>query len=145
MYKLLIAFVLFAAVNLTAGEYHVDTGKDNLVKFISDAPVEEFEGVTDKIDGYLLAAGLDKLEGANFYFEVDMNSVDTGIGLRNRHMREDYIHTEKYPYTYYKGKIVEAAKQKGLSYKVKVDGVFFIHGVEKERVIEGIIKKNNSG
>ena len=42
---------------LVAGEYHVDKERENQVKFISDAPLEDFEGVTDKIDGYIFWEG----------------------------------------------------------------------------------------
>ncbi len=65
-----------------AAEYQVDKSQKNLVKFISDAPMEDFEGVTDKIDGYLFFEGDNLLQGSEMYFEVDLNSLDTGIGLR---------------------------------------------------------------
>lgn len=88
-------------------EHQVDKSKKNVVKFISDAPVEDFEGITSSIDGYMLGEE-GNFEGTELYFEVDLNTVDTDNGLRNRHMRDNYLHTDKYPLTTYKANIYES-------------------------------------
>ena len=77
-------------------EYHVDLDADNEVRFVSQAPIEEVVGVTDRIDGYVLLDGprLEEgsaTEGTQLYLEVDLGSLDTGLGLRNRHMRDTTI------------------------------------------------------
>jgi polyisoprenoid-binding protein YceI len=120
-----------------AGEWQIDKTKNKLVKFISDAPIEDFEGVTDNIDGFMFWEGENLTAQSEMYLEVDLNSVDTGIGLRNRHMREKYLHTDKYPFTYYKGKIKIAEKTSVNEYKVETEGTIFIHGVEKHLSVEG--------
>lgn len=119
-----------------AQEYHVDKSAKNEVKFISDAPIENFEGITDKIDGYLYYEDGDLTKNSQLYFEVDLNSLDTGIGLRNHHMRDNYLHTDKYPITYFKGKIVKSEKQSEDEFKVTADGTIFIHGVEKPLTVQ---------
>lgn len=122
-------------------EYHVDRSAKNLVKFISDAPVEDFEGTTNRIDGYLAHEGADMTTGSDLYFEVDLRTLDTGIGLRNRHMREDYLHTDKYPYAKFSGKIVEAVESGGKT-KVKVKGSMDIHGVKRAMDVGGTLNRN---
>jgi polyisoprenoid-binding protein YceI len=114
-----------------AGEYHVNKDAANQVKFISDAPIEDFEGVTSKIDGYLYWEGDNPTSNSALYFEVDLNSLDTGIGLRNRHMRENYLQTDKYPLTHFTGKITNATKDSSGNYEVAAQGQLFIHGVER--------------
>ena len=138
--KYLIFFALIIALSLKmqSKEHHVDKSKKNMVKFISDAPVEDFEGTTDNIDGYLFSES-GELKGTDLYFEVDLNTVDTGIGLRNRHMRENYLHTDKYPKTSYTGKIVEVNKIDDKHYKVKADGKFKVHGIEKDKKVEACL------
>jgi polyisoprenoid-binding protein YceI len=132
--------LLLIAVNLIFSvEYQVDTSKKNLVKFISDAPMEDIEGITDKIDGYLYREGQDLTEQSELYFEVDLNSLDTGIGLRNRHMRENYLETEKFPFTHFTGKITKADKIAENKYSVSVDGNMFIHGETRPLTVEGEI------
>jgi polyisoprenoid-binding protein YceI len=124
-----------------AGEYHVDQTQNNLVKFISDAPIENFEGVTDKIDGFLYWDGEDLTDNSSLYFEVQLNALDTGIGLRNRHMRENYLHTDKYPITYYKGKITKADSVSKSQLKISAEGEIFIHGINKPLSVEAMLIK----
>jgi polyisoprenoid-binding protein YceI len=116
----------------------VDKSKKNVVKFISDAPVEDFEGVTNSIDGYIFNKE-DKLDGSKLYFEVDLNTLDTDIGLRNRHMRENYLETDKYPLASYTGNIVKMAKLEDDHYKATAKGKFKVHGVERDMTIEADI------
>ena len=138
---IVLMFLLFIAISLSAAEYQVDKNQNNEVKIISDAPIEDFEGVTDKIDGYLYYEENDLTKNSEMYFEIDLNSLDTGIGLRNRPMREDYLETDKFPFTYFKGKIVEADESNGSQYSVKVAGKIFIHGVERDLNSEGSMKR----
>ena len=119
-------------------EYHVDRSAKNVVKFVSDAPVEDFEGVTDKIDGYLLYQGDDLTAGSDVYLEVDLRTLDTGIGLRNRHMHEDYLHTDKYPHAKFSGRIIEVSPAGGNT-NVKVRGTMDIHGVKRPMEVKGSI------
>ena len=52
---ILIALLVFIYSNTFAKvEHQVDKSKKNVVKFISDAPVEDFAGITSSIDGYML-------------------------------------------------------------------------------------------
>lgn len=131
-------FFLFL-IHAKATELHVDKSKNNLVTFISDAPFEDIEGVTNNIDGYIFWAGNDTLNSSDFYFEVGLNNLDTGIGLRNRHMRDNYLETGKYPTAKYRGKLSEIKKNGENEYEIKTTGKFFIHGSEKEVSIIGKI------
>lgn len=139
MIRILLMLLLF--VSVYASEFHVDKKKTNVVKFISDAPVEDFEGVTNTIDGYLFFEGDDLIKDSNLHFEVDLRKVDTGIGLRNRHMRENYLHTDKYPYAVYEGKIIKANPGNNNKFDVEVDGKMSIHGVSKPLKLKGVLTR----
>jgi len=133
-----ILVILFVSLSfLFSQEYHVSKADKNEVKFISDAPLEDFEGVTDKIDGYLYFENGDFTVNSQLYFEIDLKSLDTGIGLRNRHMRDNYLHTDKYPSTHFKGKIVKAEKTADNQFNVTSEGVIFIHGIERPLTVNG--------
>ena len=70
---IIIVFLAFISTNTFAKvEHQVDKSKKNVVKFISDAPVEDFEGITSSIDGYMLGEKGD-FKGTELYFEVDLN------------------------------------------------------------------------
>ena len=147
MSKNILSYVfLFSLWSIgVAGEYHVDKTKTNLVKFISDAPLEDFEGVTDNIDGYMFWEGDDTLGTNEIYFEVDLNTVDTGIGLRNRHMRENYLHTDQHPKTYFKGKLDKISSKEDGILNVIANGVMFIHGIEQKKSVEAQFISQEAG
>ena len=134
--KLLIITLFTFSVFVFAEEYHVDKSAENEVKFISNAPIEDFEGVIDQIDAYLYFEDGDLTKKNQLYFEVDLNSLNTGIGLRNRHMRDNYLHTDKYPTTYFRGNIVKAEKVAENEIKIISEGAIFIHGVERPLTVE---------
>jgi polyisoprenoid-binding protein YceI len=136
---------LCSLCDVNALELNVDKSQKNMVKFISDAPIEDFEGVTNSIDGYIKWEGDELANEGSLYFEVDLRKVDTGIGLRNRHMRENYLHTDKYPFTNYKGKIIKSEKISDNEYKVTVDGKMFIHGVTKPLQVIGTLSPVKDG
>ena len=144
MDKLIITFCALATVFPIAGgaaEYQVDRESQNSVMFISDAPLEDFEGVTDRIDGYVRWEGeafppdQTKMAASDLYFEVELAALDTGIGLRNRHMRENYLETEKYPYAEFTAHLTEAHKISDTLYSATAVGKFKIHGEEREITI----------
>lgn len=140
-----VQFLLFITCSLTAAEYHVDKSRKNLVKFVSDAKIETFDGTTDKIDGYFYWDGNDLLSKSALYLEVDLRTIDTGIGLRNRHMRENYLETDKYPMAAFKGKLIRADQQQGGSYDVTVQGEMTIHGVTKPLTVKGTLTPSDGG
>jgi len=129
--------VIAAVTIVPAAEYHVDQSRANLVKFISDAPLDDFEGVTRKIDGYIHWEGSDqppdqtRMQTSELYFEVDLASLDTGIGLRNRHMRENYLETDKYPFAQYRARLTQLTRVSDTLYTCSAEGTMTIHGVEK--------------
>ena len=130
---------------ISAEEYQTDLSKPNMVKFISDAPIEEFEGVTSNIDGYIKLDSFEELIESEIYLEVDLNTLDTGIGLRNRHMRENYLETDIYQYTYFQGKFDSISEVSNDEYKVLVEGTMFIHGERKDLMVKGKLKKTDLG
>ncbi len=139
--SILILILSIAISNLVYSfEYHVDMAKKaNNVKFISKAPLEDFEGNTQRINGYLKNAG-DNLQGSELYFEVDLNSLNTGIGLRDQHMRDNYLETKKYPKTTFKGNVTTVTDKGNGLYEVIVDGSITIHGVTKQTQVKGTIQ-----
>ena len=129
----LVLLGMFFFINsFHAEEWQVKKINDNLVKFTSTTPVLDFDGITSKIDGYIYWKGKEFFsEGNEIYFEVDLNSVETGIGKRDRDMREDVLETNKWAKTWYKGTIGSVKKSKDENtYNLKSKGIMFIHGLE---------------
>ena len=144
MFKRIIT-VLLMATAAWAAEYTVDKEKERVVKFTSDAPVEKIVGTTTSIDGYILVDETAAIPSAEFYFTVDLGTLDTGIGLRNRHMRENYLETKKYPFAVFSGKIMQADTLENGDLDVRAKGQFELHGVKKEMEIAGIASQVEGG
>ena len=70
--------------------------------------------------------------------KVDLNKLDSGIVLRDKHLKEKYLHTHKFPEA-----TLHIVKQKinfGTKGKLKV--VLNFHGKSKEMTINTILEKN---
>lgn len=79
----------------------------------------------------------------------DLSTLDTGIGLRNRHMKEKYLETEKYPQATLRLENVplgahfnetDAATLEKIPFSAKL----LLHGVEKSVQGEARIQKKNT-
>lgn len=128
----------------------MDTSAVNEVRFTSSAKVLTFDGVTDRIDGFVLlngsrlAAGSDTA-GTQLHLEVDLASLDTGVGMRNRHMRDDYLEVKRYPYATYTGTIESVEAAGPGAYRVTATGTMMIHGVKKPMDIPCDVRAAGSG
>lgn len=130
---------------LQAGEWHVDTSAKNMVKFTSSVTVLTFDGTTDKVDGYLYWEGEEMFkEKSQVYIEVDLNSVETGIGKRDRDMR-DVLNTAEHPATTFTGTFSNATPVEGMenAWDVTVEGKFSVNGVERDISVPGKITKED--
>jgi polyisoprenoid-binding protein YceI len=135
-------FVLVAAatVGASAGEpvdFHVnDEMKRDIVTFTSKAPLETVVGKTAEIRGFIQVDPTDLTGTSRAELQVDLASLKTGIGLRDRHMREQYLEVEKYPTAVFNLTEVKTASANSLENNMAVDltllGDFTVHGVTQQ-------------
>jgi polyisoprenoid-binding protein YceI len=139
--KALVIGALAAAAIAAAGTAPAATWKivaeaeGNLVKFESSATLESFEGKTSNVWGRVTLDPAALGSHLEIEVEVDLRSLDTGIELRNRHMRENHLETERFPTARFEGAdIVEGAGSSlapGATVAIVVEGNFDLHGVTK--------------
>ncbi|NKB69050.1 MAG: hypothetical protein GKR89_18435 [Candidatus Latescibacteria bacterium] len=138
----LIPFLVCLPLAVQGGEWHVDKkAQANRVEFTSEVVTFTFSGSTDKIDGFVYWEGEELFENKDqLHFEVDLATLDTGIGKRDRDMRQ-VLGTEKWPKAVYKGEFVEhtAMDTTVAAYRVKTKGTLALHGVERPLEVPGII------
>jgi polyisoprenoid-binding protein YceI len=110
-------------------------GKPNLVVFRSQATLETFEGKTRQVSGTVRANLGNLVDSVDVMVEVDLASLDTGIGLRNKHMREDHLQTGQYPKAVFLGKKLLEPSQPSIAPGEKVTcriaGDFSLHGITR--------------
>ena len=126
-----------AGTSASASTWVVTEGSE--VVFASSAPMESFEGRTGRITGDLACVPDDGSGEVTLRMEVDLASLDTGIGLRNRHMRENHLETGIYPTAVFTGGTVVTGDLRdlrpGATVRLEVRGVFNLHGISRETTV----------
>ena len=136
----LLLILIFVKISL-AGEWHVDKKAANNVTFMSSTSLLDFEGKTRLVDGYLYWEGDSVLQGKHdIYFEVQLASFETGIGKRDQDMRQDVLHTDKYPKAIFRGQVQKAFRDDNLTI-VDVAGELNLHGIKRRINLNAQIEK----
>lgn len=124
-------------------EFKIDDDKKrDFASFNSDAPLELIEGKTSKITGHLtIDDSLNLTKPVAATFEVDLASIDTGIELRNEHMRDNFLQTKQFPTAKFVLESISKAPSKleaGKKTSFQAQGSFSLHGktVKKQVPIE---------
>ena len=130
-----MGILVLAAIPLHAAEFMVKAGKPNQVVFVSKAAMETFDGKTDRIEGRIVLDPANVEDTVVVHLEVDLASLDTGIGKRDTHMRENHLETKKYPKAIFAGATVLGPKgaklAAGQAVTFECEGDFTLHGVTK--------------
>lgn len=118
-------------------------GDGSEVVFTSRAPLESFDGKTRQVSGHITCAPDDLIGPVDLRIEVDLASLDTGIGLRDRHMRDRHLETDEHPVAVFTGEAVTASSQPALSaeqaVEIVVQGRLSLHGITQPRVVTATV------
>lgn len=112
--------------------YYNESG---FVEFASKVPLHSFTGVSEHLTGMI------DPEKNLIDFYVDLKTLKTGIGKRDRDMYET-LNTDEYPFAEFTGSFdssVPPSLSSGDSLSVSVSGDFTINGISNSMTIEGIL------
>jgi polyisoprenoid-binding protein YceI len=130
----LVLVLLTAASSLLAAPrtYNVTSDGKNYAMFTSEATLETIHGRTSKVTG-TIAADPNDVPSSSVDVTIDLASLDTGIDMRNGHLRERFLQVDKFPTATFKSASVAAPKSIGANNPtvINVTGDFTIHGVTK--------------
>ena len=134
---LLLHSPAFAQENNAATTY---TAANGTVEFTSRAPLLEFKGVSDHL------AGLIDFDQNLLDFYVDLTTIDTGIRLRNKHMNDSYLETDRFPFAEFTGKLAQMPDLYQPTPQTAIaEGTFTIHGVSRDIRVEGTLEPTENG
>ena len=135
LFNVFLLFTLISSPAFAKPTSYIADDERNVVSFTSDAPIELIVGRTSDAKGEIViddSLDLKKLT-PKVGFEVDLASIDTGIPLRNQHMRDNFLETKKYPKAIFKVKNLDlktgAKLIDGKTIKLNATGDFTVHGV----------------
>ncbi len=137
---LFLLLLLCGAVSMASAQQYIT--ENGHVVFRSDAPLRDFEGVSEKLQGLI------DFEKNMLDFYLDLNTLDTGVKLRDKHMRDNYLETKKFPFAEFTGTLQALppfdALQEGKQTAVTAVGTFKIHGVAREIRVPGTLRLENN-
>jgi hypothetical protein len=103
--------------------------------FFSEARFENIEAVSKK------GTSIINTSNKEVAFKIPIRSFIFDNGLMQEHFNENYMESDQYPYATFKGKIKENIDlTKVGTYKVTASGQLSIHGITKERTVEGVLE-----
>jgi len=131
----LALLALLPAAGTRAAVFAVSPGKDSKVVFTSKAPTETFQGKTDRLQGTLTLDPAAMGDSISVHLEVDLASLSTGKKLRDEHMRDEHLETDKFPKAIFDGAAVispaGAKLEPGKPMAFQMEGTFALHGVSR--------------
>lgn len=141
--QLLVPLLLYSgAVRAEGTEFSVKTtNPKNLVQFVSNAPLEKIVGRTRDVSGKVTLDLSNLKSGAKGTIRVSLKELDTGLSLRNEHMRVNHLDTKSYPDAVFTVKDIFSADPTNISgggtAAILVQGDLDLHGVRREYEILG--------
>lgn len=143
MKKGIILLLILWTASVTAlpqGKGRTYICRDGHISFISDAPLELIKAANNKLTGVL------NVSDRSFSFRVPIKEFEGfNSSLQRVHFNEDYMETELYPNSTFKGKIIEEVDLTiPGEYKIRAKGKLSIHGVEIDRIIRCDLKSENN-
>ena len=136
----LILFLLITSTNaFTQSIEKTFICRNGHISFISDAPLELIKASNEKLTGALNASD------RSFSFRVPIKDFEGfNSSLQRVHFNEDYLETELFPTSTFKGKIIEEVDLGARGeYKIRAKGKLSIHGVVIDRIIKCDLIVNN--
>ena len=136
---ILTAVILFGTIIGLQAQIYKSKKEGSLVTFFSKSPLEDITAANKK---------------STFVINTSTNDVQAGITMLNfkfksplmeEHFNENYVESDKYPTSVFKGKIVETIDYtKDGENKVTVKGTLNLHGVTKDVEMQGTLTKKGN-
>jgi len=140
MKRVLICMTVLLLVGFVKAQNKFFT-KSGKIAFYSKAKLEDIEAVNKT------AVAILDIQNGDIQFSVAMKGFEFRKALMQEHFNENYIESDKYPKSDFKGLIVNGGEidfKKNGTYNAKAQGKLTIHGVTNDVEAEGKIIVNET-
>ncbi|WP_428657960.1 YceI family protein [Runella sp.] len=138
MKKLLLAVLI--GMGRIAVSQDVFIARNGETSFFSETPLENISALNKNVTALLnVKTGemVVKMQTAQFVFPNK---------LMEEHFNENYMESDKYPTATFSGKLVETIDfSKEGTYQISAKGILLMHGVKKERTLDGKLTVAKTG
>ena len=132
--KKILIFPITALLLAKVAVSQVYLGKTCEISFFSDGITEDIEAKNTSTKPIL------NTKTDSLLFKVSIQGFVFESKLMQEHFNETYMESEKFPHATFRGKInQDIVWTKDTTYKVTVTGKLNIHGVTKERTMDGTV------
>lgn len=139
MKKISLTLLAFLMINISFGQKRYYTKTGNL-SFRAGTAVEDIDGLNKSVTS-IFDTNTGQIE-----FALLVKGFEFKSALMEEHFNENYMESDKYPKSVFKGKIINLEKINfliGGTYPVTVRGTLEIHGVKEEVEATGTFKVDN--
>ena len=130
--------LLLTAVTLHAQSrtYAISKGGNNVAQFHAEDTYDSFDGKTSDVNGTIVADAANPV-ASSVQININVDSLDTGVGLRNKEMRERYLETTKFGTATFKSISVAGPTSiaPNAPADINVTGDLTLHGITKRMTI----------
>lgn len=140
MLRPLICLVILAPIVLAGGYQRGPHGTvSGHAEFTGQATLHSFSGVSDAL------AGTINLDSKQVDFQLELRSLETGNGTRDRNMREA-LEVDRFPRASFRGELVSHFDINATGeQQAQVRGEFEVHGVTQTLTIVGSLENQDNG
>lgn len=131
---LIMSVVLLTGFTIQKGKYSTNTGR---ISFYSSAPLENIEAINSKVTSIL------DTENGNIVFSMNIKDFVFEKSLMQEHFNENYMESEKFPKSTFKGKITNLSDvnfEANGKYNTTIEGDLLIHGVTRAVKVTGTME-----
>jgi hypothetical protein len=139
MRKVIIALIVFVTINQSIAQIYKAKDNGTEITFYSKSPLEDIEAINKGAIVVLNSATND------IQMRITIQNFKFKNGLMEEHFNENYLESQKFPSSIFKGKINEKVDYtKDGETKVTVTGKMEIHGVTKDVTYDGTLTKKGN-
>jgi hypothetical protein len=140
MKRLLLLLVLLTAfIAVNAQKYMT---KNGFISFFGHTPMEDIKGDNNQVNSIL------DISTGDMVFQALVKSFHFDRALMEEHFNENYMESDKFPKTSFKGKITNLSSvdfKKNGTYEVTVEGDMTIHDVTNKITTKGTLEVVSGG
>ena len=133
MKRIVLAVLVCFSIPLFGQNSEALTGQSGEVTFVSEAPLELIIAQSDNLEGVIVPSS------GRFAFRVEVISFE-GFNnpLQRIHFQENYMEIHEFPVATFEGRILDELPWSNPGkYQVRAKGRLNLHGITKERIING--------
>ena len=122
---------MVSAYTFTQGNGKIYICRNGMVSIISDAPLELIKASNNSLAGVL------NITDRSFSFQIPVKAFEGfNSSLQKVHFNEDYMETELFPNSTFRGRIIEEVDLTiPGSHIIRAKGKLSIHGIEIDRIV----------